>query len=831
MNKWKWIKRRASITMILVLLFSIATSSFSAPLSNVPNNTALIKVETHLLIVNGSEGLEYCMLYDVLGENYNIIEKSDLSEAQLEDSKMLIVPSIVAKSLSSEEITLLVQRVANGAVILTEENTKLSKALGVQLTGRDKSVNGGVNTTYLDRAIRWPRIQTIEEILISEKTRVIFEDSTSTVAIGVQQAYGEGQVIYYARAIADEEGDMYKYFPYAHEAIERVLAGAIRLKRDALVTYFDWGYYYNTDPKEVAKTLKENGVRQIHYSGWYDTTDYWHYTKSFIEYAHSYGIKVYLWLELPMVTEAFWNKYPQWRQKTATGNEAKIDWRYLMALEIPDCMIAVKAYYKDILDRYNWDGVDLAELYFESPGYGIDLADIFTPMSDEFRKRFENKYAIDPKEIFNSKSRYYHPINPVMKENLIKERQLLLAELNESFLVFFENDLETPLDVVLTMIDVEVDQHMSANIGIDSDAFIDLQNRYHYTLNIEDPFTLWSLGPDRYKIISENYRKKIGVDEALTVDINIVSRLDTQVPHSKQTGIEFLNLLWESSQRFNQVAIYASHTPYDNDFRHASYALAHPKVFEHVSDGIRVVTDDEIFLEKSMEGARPFVNGRPWPAYNKEGVFLTQGAHYIEVVKSDVKAPVQLLDIAGVVKTILQTENGVTLSYNQKQILYVSVDSSRVKVFIDGLLSEPRMFYNNEAYYLQLPRGAHSVEIIKDTSANETIEIVFEGRVSKALSALTQSINGSTMIQAAQAARYHEGKAVYDKTFKTVTINLGYYSLWTRVGAKIGKANGLDISFSQYPRQGNNDVLIPLLEFYEALGYEVKSEDKRVIIE
>ncbi len=39
-----------------------------------------------------------------------------------------------------------------------------------------------------------------------------------------------------------------------------------------------------------------------------------------------------------MVSVPFWQQHPEWREVTAEGKPAKIDWRSLMALEDPQCL-------------------------------------------------------------------------------------------------------------------------------------------------------------------------------------------------------------------------------------------------------------------------------------------------------------------------------------------------------------------------------------------------------------------------------------------------------------------------------------------------------------
>jgi hypothetical protein len=829
MKKTNGVIRGLIMMLIGVFILSATSASFSTPFVVEGAN------EDHLLLVDGTEGRDYGLLFNVLGIPY---ESKDIKGAILDDlhrCDLVIVPKVIADHLTEKQITNVSKCIKKGGNILIEGQTDLAEALGIEYTGETISANSGYQVDYPDRIIRWPKLERIAEILVADKGISLFRSLGSNKSLSMIQTFGQGKVLYLSRPIVSDTGDFYQYFPYVHESIEKVLESTLRLRKDTLVTYFDWGYYYNTSPKEVTRDFRQKGINQVHISGWYDTPDYWSYVDQFIDHAHSNGIRVYLWLELPMVTEKFWNDHPEWRQMTAGGEEAKIDWRYLMALENPGCMSAVKAYYQEVLNRYDWDGVDLAELYFESPGYGIDLADLFTPMSDTFRETYKSKYAIDPIEIFNPSSSNFYGRNLERKDELLNERKNLLTALNESFLVYFETAIDKELDVVLTMIDVEVDPNMSDNIGIDTSAFINLLKGYHFTLNIEDPFTLWSLGPERYKLISDNYRKIIGDGEALTVDINIVNRVDTEMPHSKQTGVEFLNLLWESSKSFDQVAIYASHTPYDNDFNHASYALAHPQIFEVFQGGLRVVTDQVLFLEIPLVDRRVFINGRPWPLYNDEGIFIPPGSVFVEIIESPISPLIKVVDVRGEIDSAtviideVSVERGTSISYKQKQALYIGLETSQISLEIDGIETEPQWYFNGETYYLQLPKGQHTVNLrVKNSTA---YEIILEGKVQNELRALTKIRNGIWMISAGRAADLLGGRHVYDGVYQTTTINLGYYSLWARNGALYGKANGADYQFIARPFAESGDVWLPLNDFFQALGYEVLEDGQRIMIE
>ena len=61
------------------------------------------------------------------------------------------------------------------------------------------------------------------------------------------------------------------------------------------------------------------------------------YLRRLIEACHRKAILVYVWLELPHVSEKFWDDHPEWREKTAILQDAQLDWRKLMNLTNRDC--------------------------------------------------------------------------------------------------------------------------------------------------------------------------------------------------------------------------------------------------------------------------------------------------------------------------------------------------------------------------------------------------------------------------------------------------------------------------------------------------------------
>ena len=76
------------------------------------------------------------------------------------------------------------------------------------------------------------------------------------------------------------------------------------------------------------------------------------------------------------------------------------------------------------------------------------------------------------------------------------------------------------------------------------------------TLLVEDPATLWNLGPERYAKLGAQYRALTSDSAHLAVDINVVERYQDVYPTKKQTGVELFELVHEAAISFARVALY-----------------------------------------------------------------------------------------------------------------------------------------------------------------------------------------------------------------------------------------------------------------------------------
>src|SRR5204863_7170123 len=138
------------------------------------------------------------------------------------------------------------------------------------------------------------------------------------------------------------------------------LLGRTGPTRDAAEFYFDPGTI-KLSPEQAAARFA--GARAVFVAGWnygYLTYPY----AQLIAALHARGVRAYAWLEPPMVNLTLWNAHPECREITRSGRQAVVDWRSLVALEIPRCFDLAWNVWRGLLTSYDWDGADVAELYF-----------------------------------------------------------------------------------------------------------------------------------------------------------------------------------------------------------------------------------------------------------------------------------------------------------------------------------------------------------------------------------------------------------------------------------------------------------------------------------
>jgi hypothetical protein len=468
-----------------------------------------------------------------------------------------------------------------------------------------------------------------------------------------------------------------------------------------LWAFFDYSYRTRVDVDYFARRWRESGISALHVAAWhfYDSDpERDAYLRRLIEACHREGILVYAWLELPHVSEKFWNDHPEWREKTAVLQDARLDWRKLMNLTNRDCFQAVRKGISDLVFRFEWDGVNLAELYFESLEGAANPAR-FTPMNDDVRARFRSlPGGFDPVELWNTRK------DPASLRMFLDYRASLARKMQEEWLYEGERyrAFNSDLDIVLTHVDDRFDTGMRDALGADAARVLPLMDQQDFTFLIEDPATIWNLGPQRYPEIARKYKALTQRSDRLAVDINVVDRYQNVYPTKQQIGVELFELIHMSSEAFSRVAVYFENSILPADLKFLSAAAAHSPAAGRVGDRMSVDCPPGF----GIKWTGPVnVDGAPWPVQGREMVWLPVGKHVVDPGTSDL--PLHIVSFNG---TLLQARwTGFTLEFDYQSEARATalLDGKPSGAWVDG--KEPAILVAADHTTLLLPRGRHKV--------------------------------------------------------------------------------------------------------------------------
>jgi len=580
---------------------------------------------------------------------------------------------------------------------ILEGRSPQAEALGFHVTGRRVRVASVEDVHNPELPIVWARGAELPVFEVPRDAQVFARarNGGAPLVAGLRRA---GTAVLWTALAPGAQG--YERFPYLPQALADLgLEPDVVSRR--LWAFFDSSYRLRVDLDYFARQWRRAGISALHVAAWHffePSAEGDEYLRRLIEACHRQGILVYAWFELPHVSETFWNQHPEWREKTATLQDAHLDWRKLMNLANRDCFGAVSGGVRQLIQRFDWDGVNLAELYFESLQGQANPAR-FTPMNDDVRGEFRQKNGADPLELFNKPS-------PDIMRAFLDYRTGLARRIESEWMS--EIDLmrrdKPDLDLVLTHVDDRLDATMRDAIGVDSSLLSSKLNQ-DFSLLIEDPATVWHLGPDRYKELAQRYQPLALPAGKLAVDINIVERYQDVYPTKQQTGVELFELVHQASQAFPRVALYFENSILAPDL--PLLAASSAVVDRMESTGDRLAVDAPRGFGIRWKGPAR-LDGQPWPAMSDDILWVPAGSHQIEM--SSEAPPIRLVDLNGDLKTARSLPHGLSFSYESSARAIAMLDRKPASVEVDGSALSALSSQQDERV-VTLPRGSHVVTV------------------------------------------------------------------------------------------------------------------------
>ena len=597
-----------------------------------------------------------------------------------------------------------IQRIEQGGIVVLEGESELAATLGFKPTSKHVVIRSIVDQRAPKLPIIWATAADRPVFEVPKDSKIFASERWAGVPVmaGIHRSAG---AVLWLETSPGQEG--YERYPYLLQALNDLGVRA-PFRSERLWAFFDGSYRSRVDLDYFASRWRAAGIGALHVAGWHyyeQNPESDAYLRRLIEACHRKAILVYVWLELPHVSEQFWADHPEWREKTALLQDAQLDWRKLMNLTNRECSGAVANGVTGLIQRFDWDGVNLAELYFESLE-GASNPARFTPMNADVRQEFQRSHGFDPIELFQTGK-----ADSARLAVFLDYRAELARRQQEEWIGRIESirTSKPDLDFVLTHVDDRFDTRMRELIGADASRVLPLLDQHDFTFLIEDPATIWNLGPQRYPKIAAKYVPLTKQTSKLAIDINIVERYQDVYPTKQQTGTELFELVHVAAQAFPQVALYFENSILTPDLPLLPSAAASVNSVEQ--DGSRLTIDSPYGVGVPWQGPA-MVNGRPWPVRDDDTLWLPSGRVVAQSAQKEAAA--RILDFNGNIRSASASAAGLEFSYQSNARAVAVVNTRPRRVEIDGAVVEPNILQSGSTYLLLLPRGQHIVRV--DTS-------------------------------------------------------------------------------------------------------------------
>ena len=715
------VRRLANVSRLWEIQTLTPMNQFAVP-------TIIIDPEARGSLFHDQES--FLNAFESVGIDLQLIPVSDFFEIP-EESNLIVLPYSSALRLTEQQILFIIRALSQGMNLILEKESELSARIGITTESEEKEIQEVRDEYYPNVNIQWRKSGTYRSFDVPIEYVTYYSEKQSNDPVVIGGEYGEGKYLYFATLFDPNTAMGYGRYPYFLDIIQRQFELWPGIKRECAEIYFEPGAREDVSIEDLIKIWKKSGFRKIYVAGWHIYRNWTYDYERLIRLAHENAMPIYLWLELPHVNETIWEDHPEWREINAVGEEAAVSWRRLVALTDSSCRAAVFNELSAIIQQYNWDGINLAELYFESD-LGPDRPDMFTPFHRSTRIDFNTQYGFDPITLFDPRSPNYWRRDE-SKWNLFQEyRKDLLVQLHKIFFAFFEQERKkknSDIEIVATVID-DIHSKTGKWTGTDTRRLIELGKDHPFTLQIEDPGELWSYDPSRYKDISDTYRSMLQGDP-LIIDINIVPYRDPkiiQAPTMQQTGMELTQLIRFALQDSNRVALYSESTLYTVDLPWISHVFGRQAKETFLQDRWEIQSDFTVSLDLDPDEHKNIrVNGNLWPAYHEGKLILSKGKHNIEPI-SRLKdffritgSTARLVDLSGDLDSCRVHRRGLEVHYHSNVPNYMIVNERPQRIMVDGNDYETDVYHGIPGFSLKLPAGSHQVTLITKSGGMFTL--------------------------------------------------------------------------------------------------------------
>lgn len=678
------------------------------------------------------------------------------SLAGTKDYNLLIVPYSSAERLSDSLYDAIERFLTNGGKLITDAKNPVAEDLGINFSKNEIRVEKVRDQLFPEELLSWGTSETAHRIDVQENDEVVCTNAINDAPIAVARKYGKGKFISLSARFDPVTDGGYARFPYLVDWLKSYFDLYPVLRRDYVEMYFDPGRHRTTSIETLVKQWASRGIRVIDVAGWHEYPKFMYDYDRLIRLCHAYGIVVNVWIEPPQISQKFYNDHPQWREKNYKGEDVRPDWRYPLALADTACLSAASDWVHNFLASHDWDGVNIAELYFGGDG-APNNPQFLTPFDMSARELFKKKYGFDPVQLFQPSSLHYYRTFPEDWKNFVDFRSSLVTDLTSHFLSLATDAFRNKpgAQIVLTILDQKTFPDLRSTIGVDADQIMQLRKNYSFSLQVEDPQSNWNTDPRRYIAIGNTYRRLLGHDSSdLMIDLNIYSLRDSDYvgifPSKTPTGTESYLLVNSAAKAAPRMTIYDEAGVLPQDLANFPYAIAPQANMEITKDGYEINAPYSTSIRLSSDVKYILVDGATVFPYQPGYFSIPAGDHVVDIQSAQVNPFANEMLASHIeaascnVLSERTLQRGVEFTYDSPNRCAVSFGKMPFAVFVDDHETPFTVAREEQHYGIILPSGQHKALVILENAVSYGIDVT--SLWSSALIAIFGSFAGGILV-------------------------------------------------------------------------------------
>jgi uncharacterized protein YdaL len=676
----------------------------------------------------------YKTVLDALGYQVKTVNALKFRDTPGTPDTLLIVPRAAGMKLSDGQRNLVLRYLGSGGNLVADGSQPWLSKIRIAFSGYQNIVTSVTDPDYTDVKLNWLPQEKIPRFTPPDNIRDLMEDGESGQPVAFSGSYGAGHYIYLAAPLDNYTNEGTSHYPYFPEYLSTTFGVTTSLRSRHIEVYFDPDSRPGADLNRLATIWHRAGISTVHVAAWKFTRQYAFPYDEFVRACHRNGITVYAWLVFPMVTKKMWDDHPEWREKTASGADGNVGWRYSMNFQDPDCFQAAMDWTKVLLNASDWDGIDISELNFDADFKDYLRPDNFVPMNDIVRADFKKQSGFDPGDLFKPKSAHYYKKDAAALAKFQRYREDIVVGWHRRVLAEL-NPLckQRGLEIIITMLDGLHDDYVRPALGVDSRRITALMKEFPFTLEIEDPARFWMTSPERYRRFAETYRKLVpDPQRRLMFDVNVVPDRDitnTNLPSKTATGTELALTVLSASAVSGRAVVYSEQTVSPQDWDLIQMVLNRPISASGGKTSMDVDASTSLVLTPA-EDPNYYVDGHPWPAVSSEGVIMPAGDHSISTEQSwwhfvDTNAfQARILTTNADLTEAHADTTGLTFHYRSLTRSVFIFNQEPNEILVDGSATTLPTDRSGPDWAVVFPAGDHQISLSTNTKAGVAVEVV-----------------------------------------------------------------------------------------------------------